>query len=801
MQRFEAPTNRHEIADFATKCFIAYNEIGIAVREGFAADYAPINPTGPIQTPADQSPSIRQLTAVDGRGLTIGEKLGVTAQGNFDWATGARFDESGWLLAQCVNKTGSCDVGVPTAASNAPLDQRYRFDVYGNLKRQWHSGAWMQNGAPQSANRATHDYVYDKLHRLTQHTRAGAPGNGNGTVDINYDDIGNILSKSDIASSSNAYSYVPGKDRLNAVSLSAGGSVSIGASGHDANGNVIQRIDPTGTTTIDYDIDNLAYRMIRGGTRSDFYQAPGGRYLQRHTSGTEERDTWMLDKTMEREIVGGSVTIERYYIAGHLLTIKADAVEANRRKLNYLHTDRLGSPVSITEKRLAGSGNIVLGNEAVSTSNLVEHKGFDPFGKAYDGQWGSTNQSWLTWNGSGLNQGKRNQRGFTGHEHLDEFKLIHMNGRIYDQDLGRFLGVDPIIQFPSNSQSLNPYAYLMNNPLAGTDPTGYAGVDLRSICGSHPSACSFVKYSLESLKAARQQAQYDNGAALGTALKNIIIELTKPAETINAPNLRDVETRNLYEPMQGVVTQNHIIAAEAALNSDNGWLERLSYGALALATLPLSTGESLVSEAYNAPNGVYRGTQEVTRAFMTPEQEERVEASLGAAHEFSKSILGVLGPFAAMGPKPPVAKETPVVSGADTADDIVIDSYSSLRGNGSIPGQAHHLNQVAAFRDVIPRSEGLSIKLVGNILTDAAAPHTLAHRVLEGFWNGFRGTATVPTNLQYTRALQQSLRAAGLSEAQVQKAVRAAIGERVRFNLLGGMEVPRVPGPIRNIAQ
>ena len=56
-----------------------------------------------------------------------------------------------------------------------------------------------------------------------------------------------------------------------------------------------------------------------------------------------------------------------------------------------------------------------------------------------------------------------------------------MNGRVYDYDLGRFLSVDPIIQFPANSQSLNPYSYIMNNPLSGTDPTGYAG---RSLCGA-----------------------------------------------------------------------------------------------------------------------------------------------------------------------------------------------------------------------------------------------------------------------------------------------------------------------------
>jgi hypothetical protein len=49
-----------------------------------------------------------------------------------------------------------------------------------------------------------------------------------------------------------------------------------------------------------------------------------------------------------------------------------------------------------------------------------------------------------------------------------------MNGRAYDYSLGRFLSVDPIIQFPANSQSLNPYSYILNNPFAGTDPSGYA---------------------------------------------------------------------------------------------------------------------------------------------------------------------------------------------------------------------------------------------------------------------------------------------------------------------------------------
>jgi hypothetical protein len=59
-----------------------------------------------------------------------------------------------------------------------------------------------------------------------------------------------------------------------------------------------------------------------------------------------------------------------------------------------------------------------------------------------------------------------------------------MNGRIYDYNLGRFMSVDPFIQMPESSQSINPYSYLMNNPMAGTDPAGYLKVcDTFVVCG------------------------------------------------------------------------------------------------------------------------------------------------------------------------------------------------------------------------------------------------------------------------------------------------------------------------------
>lgn len=49
-----------------------------------------------------------------------------------------------------------------------------------------------------------------------------------------------------------------------------------------------------------------------------------------------------------------------------------------------------------------------------------------------------------------------------------------MNGRIYDPKLGRFLQTDPFVQAPKNSQNLNRYSYVLNNPLSYTDPTGFS---------------------------------------------------------------------------------------------------------------------------------------------------------------------------------------------------------------------------------------------------------------------------------------------------------------------------------------
>jgi RHS repeat-associated protein len=105
---------------------------------------------------------------------------------------------------------------------------------------------------------------------------------------------------------------------------------------------------------------------------------------------------------------------------------------------------------------------------ANSSGSVIETRGYDAYGKPRNGSWADLSPAKIA-------STAVTPKGFTQHEHLNQIELIHMNGRAFDYNLGRFTGVDPFIQFPLNSQSLNPYSYILGNPLSGTDPTGYYG--------------------------------------------------------------------------------------------------------------------------------------------------------------------------------------------------------------------------------------------------------------------------------------------------------------------------------------
>ena len=117
----------------------------------------------------------------------------------------------------------------------------------------------------------------------------------------------------------------------------------------------------------------------------------------------------------------------------------------------YLHRDHLGSILAITN----------------SNGETVEKRHFDAWGSLtkYENINGITTVPEFA-------GGLFLDRGYTGHEHLLGVGLIHMNGRLYDPQLHRFLQPDNFVQDPYNTQNYNRYGYVLNNPLKYTDPSG-----------------------------------------------------------------------------------------------------------------------------------------------------------------------------------------------------------------------------------------------------------------------------------------------------------------------------------------
>nr|WP_269468544.1 RHS repeat-associated core domain-containing protein [Alteromonas sp. ASW11-130] len=99
-----------------------------------------------------------------------------------------------------------------------------------------------------------------------------------------------------------------------------------------------------------------------------------------------------------------------------------------------------------------------------ASGNVVQHFTYDPWGKQNAFYGSSHFADYST---------PAESKGYTGHKMMNDIGIIHMNGRIYDPTLGRFLQADPHIQAPMNSQSYNRYSYVLNNPMSYTDPSGY----------------------------------------------------------------------------------------------------------------------------------------------------------------------------------------------------------------------------------------------------------------------------------------------------------------------------------------
>lgn len=345
------------------------------------------------------------------------------------------------------------------------MRDRYVWDAVGNLS--WRD---RQDYAEQ--------FAYDSVDRLTygQTTRIGTtdyPGTTGPFTDwFHYDKLGNVCGKA-LPGSASVGLFYAGRAGCGLTSGEQGGidNASATQSPHqvllagnnrytyDAHGNQTFADSALGDShdrTIRYTAADQAHEIFKGPAaaplqRARFWYDPAGARYKREDTGNGVIGTRRTLYVGNLEIVSenGTTTYKRY-IGGVLVQNVVNGIAANR----YLFQDHQGSVVKAT-------------NEA---GTVLEGGGFNAFGER------RVNGSATALTTTGLSS---TNRGYTGHEMLDGLDVIHMNGRIYDPTLGRFLQPDPVIQAPDNPQNWNAYTYVFNNPYRYTDPSGMIGLEER----------------------------------------------------------------------------------------------------------------------------------------------------------------------------------------------------------------------------------------------------------------------------------------------------------------------------------
>ncbi|MGB5102584.1 MAG: FG-GAP-like repeat-containing protein, partial [Steroidobacteraceae bacterium] len=351
---------------------------------------------------ADTGATYWQLNAVGDTGQVTDETLGngVRVASTYDALTGH-------LLARLAGPGGG----------SAHQNLGYAWDAAGNLAMREERSRSVQE-----------HFAYDARDRLDYVSR-----NGSMTLDLAYDDAGNITYKSDVGS----YRY----DSSLRHRVTAAGANTYA---YDASGAVVN----ASGTAISWLSFGLPSQLTHpGGNYSAFYYGPDrARYRQVARAGGVLTDTLYAAGGLYERVTTGSTTSHRHYIVanGRRVAVHTRSSSAAPSTV-YLLEDHLGGVDGVT----SASGALLMRNS------------YHPYGARRSGDWLAAAPTASEWQ----QIRSTTPRGYTGHEHVDNLGILHMDGRVYDPVLGRFLSPDPVVQAPYDGQNLNRYSYVRNNPL------------------------------------------------------------------------------------------------------------------------------------------------------------------------------------------------------------------------------------------------------------------------------------------------------------------------------------------------
>ena len=238
--------------------------------------------------------------------------------------------------------------------------------------------------------------------------------------------------------------------------------------GYDNNGNLTTKTNKTTneTTTFTWDYDNKLIRVDTPSSVIQYKYDPFGRRIEKNVNGAVTK--YLYDNEDILFEYDGNGNILRSYTHGPGIDEPLAVDEGGN--VYFYHADALGSISTLTN------------NSGV----VVQRNVYDSYGKI---------RSKVVY-GQAPNQ----PFAYTSREHDEETGMDYYRARYYDPSNGRFISFDPILH-PSNGiskcsknkilnlnvpsfesllkkpQHLNPYSYVVGNPLTNTDPTGLA-------CGS-----------------------------------------------------------------------------------------------------------------------------------------------------------------------------------------------------------------------------------------------------------------------------------------------------------------------------
>jgi RHS repeat-associated protein len=399
-----------------------------------------------------------------------------------------RFNITQWSLGNGVTGYESFDPlsGLSTSIKHSKGQQtthhqQFEFDSLGNLRAR-----------QDMLINQDETFTYDNLNRLESGFL-----NGSAELTLTYFDNGNIRTKSDVVNGG-IYRYA---EQHNECSLNPGphALTSIGSRYrycYDDRGNQLEARE-NGILTrrvnyTSYDKPSLIWSL--NGESKFFYGADRARFKRIDRVNGDIKTTHFIGSV---EVVTDSSTVYKRYIGGQVM-VEVDPFGNSTE--TYFYLDHIGSIVVIADELGA----------------IKEKLSYDAFGRRRDGQ--TLDRLDSLFNTSSISNALDiTQKGFTGHEHVDHAEVIHMGGRIYDPNVGRFMQADPIVQAPDNGQSLNRYSYVFNNPLSFIDPTGYTSETPKASNCDHRGGAFCSDNSNDPTDVESEAQDADNDAATESA--------------------------------------------------------------------------------------------------------------------------------------------------------------------------------------------------------------------------------------------------------------------------------------------